>query len=106
MQEIATCPADAYLELRNAPDVIPAYSEVLVEVVASIPENVRLVISANNASAVVDLVRTSVEEILNSQLLCCLKSVRRRVLLGKVLRDALVAYEVCLYIQLRPCMCI
>mmetsp|Transcript_1015 Transcript_1015/g.2375 ORF Transcript_1015/g.2375 Transcript_1015/m.2375 type:complete len:446 (-) Transcript_1015:107-1444(-) len=92
-QEIATCPADAYLELRNAPDVIPAYSEVLVEVVASIPENVRLVISANNASAVVDLVRTSVEEILNSQLLCCLKSVRRRVLLGKVLRDALVAYE-------------
>lgn len=111
--QVVECPANTVLALVDPPDVIPPYSEVLLALDASIPETVRVLLvtetspptpsdntrrssdlpSTANASVVLDLVQTSVADILNMPFLCCVKSVRQRVSLGRVLVDALAAYE-------------
>jgi len=85
--------------LQFAPSTLAPHSEQIATlVVPDIPDGGMVVMVQaymNNElnHVMINLVKTTVHELLNTPHLCCIKSLRTRLMLEKILRDALAAYE-------------
>jgi hypothetical protein len=75
----------------------------MLEISAEVSQDVRVLVTVESTDTttntnstshvVVDLLSIDLGTILNQPLLCCVKSVRQRAALGKIMADALTAYE-------------